>query len=216
MRSEGKEKDRLIQALRAEVKQQQSSRLEIEAALHDGPMQHVIAAHMQLQSMLAVPELTDERLRELEIVDQMLKKAIDQTREIIGAGVGSEVVLDGIDDLEKLCLSLTSDSFAVRLAADDLWKQVPLELQTPVLLLVRESVWNSRKHSGASEVLVALCGESPTVEISIEDDGCGFVVELVDVEKFGLCTMMQRAKNHGINLLIESTPTQGTRIVIKC
>jgi signal transduction histidine kinase len=216
MGNEGKEKDRLIQALRVEVKQQQSSRLEIEAALHDGPMQRVIAAHMQLQSMLAVPELTDERLRELEVIDQMLKEAIDQTRKIIGAGVGSEVVLDGIDDLEKLCLNMTSESFAVRLAADDLWKQIPLELQTPVLLLVRESVWNSKKHSGAAEVFVALGGESPKVEISIEDEGCGFVVELVDVEKLGLCTMMQRAKNHGINLLIESTPTQGTKIVIKC
>lgn len=216
MGSEGNEKDRLIQALRVEVRQQQSSLHDIEAALHDGPMQRVIAAHMQLQSMLAVPELTNERLQELESIDQMLIIAIEQTREIIGGGASAEIVLDGVDDLEKLCLSLTSDSFTVRLLADDLWKKIPLKLQTPVLLLIRESVWNSRKHSGAAEVLVSLYGESPAVEISIEDRGCGFVVELVDVDKFGLCTMMQRAKNHGIDLLIESTPRQGTRIVIKC
>ena len=216
MGSEGNEKDRLIQALRVEVRQQQSSLHDIEAALHDGPMQRVIAAHMQLQSMLAVPELTNERLQELESIDQMLTTAIEQTREIIGGGASAEIVLDGVDDLEKLCLSLTSDSFTVRLLADDLWKKMPLKLQTTVLLLIRESVWNSRKHSGAAEVLVSLYGESPAVEISIEDRGCGFVVELVDVDKFGLCTMMQRAKNHGIDLLIESTPRQGTRIVIKC
>jgi signal transduction histidine kinase len=216
MGSEGNEKDRLIQALRVEVRQQQSSLHDIEAALHDGPMQRVIAAHMQLQSMLAVPELTNERLQELESIDQMLTTAIEQTREIIGGEASAEIVLDGVDDLEKLCLSLTSDSFTVRLLADDLWKKMPLKLQTPVLLLIRESVWNSRKHSGAAEVLVSLYGESPAVEISIEDRGCGFVVELVDVDKFGLCTMMQRAKNHGIDLLIESTPRQGTRIVIKC
>jgi len=216
MGSEGNEKDRLIQALRVEVRQHQSSLHDIEAALHDGPMQRVIAAHMQLQSMLAVPELTNERLQELESIDQMLTTAIEQTREIIGGGASAEIVLDGVDDLEKLCLSLTSDSFTVRLLADDLWKKIPLKLQTPVLLLIRESVWNSRKHSGAAEVLVSFYGESPAVEISIEDRGCGFVVELVDVDKFGLCTMMQRAKNHGIDLLIESTPRQGTRIVIKC
>lgn len=216
MGSEGNEKDRLIQALRVEVRQHQSSLHDIEAALHDGPMQRVIAAHMQLQSMLAVPELTNERLQELESIDQMLTTAIEQTREIIGGGASAEIVLDGVDDLEKLCLSLTSDSFTVRLLADDLWKKMPLKLQTPVLLLIRESVWNSRKHSGAAEVLVSFYGESPAVEISIEDRGCGFVVELVDVDKFGLCTMMQRAKNHGIDLLIESTPRQGTRIVIKC
>ena len=216
MGSEAKDKDRLIQALRVEIKQQQSSLLELEASLHDGPMQRVIAAHMQLQSMLAVPELTDERLQELETIDQMLKKAIDQTREIIGGGAVAEVALDGIDDLEKLCLSLTSGSFAVRLEADDLWKRISLEWQTPVLLLIRESVWNSSKHSGASEVLVALCSQSRGVEISIEDRGCGFEVEHVEVDKFGLCTMMQRAKNHGIDLQIDSTPKQGTRIVIKC
>ncbi|HIA63994.1 MAG TPA: hypothetical protein EYN93_14085 [Planctomycetaceae bacterium] len=209
-------KDRLIQALRVEIKQQQSSLLELEASLHDGPMQRVIAAHMQLQSMLAVPELTDERLQELETIDQMLKTAIDQTREIISGGAGAEVTLDGIDDLEKLCLSLTSESFTVRLEADDLWKRVSLEWHTPVLLLIRESVWNSRKHSGAPEVLVALCSQPRGVEISIEDRGCGFEVEHVEVDKFGLCTMMQRAKNHGIDLQIDSTPKQGTRIVIKC
>jgi signal transduction histidine kinase len=216
MGSEGNEKDRLIQALRDEVRQQQSSLHDIEAALHDGPMQRVIAAHMQLQSMLAVPELTNEGMQGLESIDQMLRKAIEQTRAIIHGGTSDEAVLDGIDDLEKLCLNLTSSSFTVRLAAGDLWEQIPLELQSPVLLLIREAVWNSRKHSGAAEVLVGLCGEPPAIEISIEDRGCGFLVDLVDVDKFGLCTMMQRAKNHGIDLLIESTPRQGTRIVIKC
>jgi len=216
MESEGEEKDRLIQALRVEIKQQQTALMDLEASLHDGPMQRVIAAHMQLQSILAVPELTDERLQELETIDQMLKKAIDQTREIIGGGAGAELALDGIDDLEKLCLSLTSESFTVRLEADDLWNRISLECKTPVLLMIRESVWNSKKHSGATEVLVALCSNAGGVEISIEDRGCGFVVEHVDVEKFGLCTMLQRAKNHAIGLQIDSTPKQGTRIVIKC
>lgn len=216
MESEGQEKDRLIQALRVEIKQQQSSLLELEASLHDGPMQRVIAAHLQLQSMLAVPELTDQRTQELETIDQMLKTAINQTREIIGGGVGAEVALGGIDDLEKLCLDLSSETFAVRLAVDGLWERISLELQVPVLLLIRESVWNSRKHSDAAEVLVALCSKAGGVEISIEDRGCGFMVENVEVEKFGLCTMMQRAKNHGIDLQIDSTPKQGTRIVIKC
>ena len=119
MGSEGNDKDRLIQALRVEVRQQQSSLQDIEAALHDGPMQRVIAAHMQLQALLASPELTNERLQDLESIDQMLKKAIEQTREIIGGGSSAEVALDGIDDLEKLCLSLTSDCFTVRLVADD-------------------------------------------------------------------------------------------------
>ena len=216
MGSEGKEKDRLIQALRAEIKRQQSSVLELEASLHDGPMQRVIAAHLQLQSLLADPELTDERLQTLETIDQMLKTAIEQTRKIIGGNAGSEIALDGIDDLEKLCLDLASESFAVRLVADDQWQRISLELQTPVLLLVRESVWNSRKHSGAEEVFVSLCSKSGGVEISIEDSGCGFIVEHVQVDKFGLCTMMQRAKNHGINLQIDSTPKQGTKIVIEC
>jgi signal transduction histidine kinase len=216
MANEGEMKDRLIQALRGEIKRQQSSLMELEASLHDGPMQRVIAAHMQLQSMLADPEPTDQRLQELETIDQMLKTAIHQTREIIGGVVGAEVALGGIDDLEKLCLDLASQTFAVRLSTHDLWERISLELQIPVLLLVRESVWNSRKHSGAEEVLVALCSKPRGVEISIEDSGCGFVVEHVDVEKFGLCTMMQRAKNHGIELQIDSTPKAGTRIVIVC
>lgn len=216
MESDGKEKDRLIQALRVEIHQQQASLRELEASLHDGPMQQVIAAHLQLQSMLTVPELVDERLQKLETIDQLLKKAIDQIRTIIGGGAVADVALDGIDDLEKLCLSLTSDSFEVRLAANDLWVRIPLELQSPVLLLIRESIWNSIKHSHAAEVLVTLSSKSEGVEISIEDWGCGFIVEQVDVEKFGLCTMLQRAKMHGLDLQVNSTPEQGTRIVIKC
>ena len=216
MGNAGEEKDRLIQALRGEVRRQQSSLLELEASLHDGPMQRVIAAHMQLQSLLADPDLTDERLQELETIDQMLKKAIEQTRDIIGGGGGEEIALDGINDLEKLCIDLSSVTFAVRLTTDDEWKRIPLELRTAVLLLVRESVWNAKKHSGAAEVFVALCCKSGGVEISIEDRGCGFIVEHVDVDKIGLCTMIQRAKKHGIDVQIDSTPKEGTRIVIKC
>jgi signal transduction histidine kinase len=216
MASVGEEKDRLIHALQGEVKRQQLFLLELEASLHDGPMQRVIAAHMQLQSMLASPQFTDERLQELETIDQLLKKAIEQTRDIIAGGAGEEIALDGIDDLEKLCLDLSSGTFAVRLRTDDQWRQISLELQTPILLLVKESVWNSRKHSGADEVFVTLRTLSRGVEISIEDRGCGFIVEHVGVDKIGLCTMMQRAKNHVIDLRIESTPKQGTRIVIEC
>jgi signal transduction histidine kinase len=212
----GEDKDRLIQALRDEVQRQQSFLLELEASLHDGPMQRVIAAHMQLQSMLASPQFTDECLQELEPIDQLLKKAIQQTRDIIRGGAGEEIALDGIDDLEKMCLDLSSEAFAVRLRTDDQWRQISLELHSPILLLVKESVWNSRKHSGADEVFVALCSMSRGVEISIEDRGCGFIVEHVGVDKIGLCTMMQRAKNHGIDLRIDSTPKQGTRIVIEC
>ncbi len=216
MTSEAGDKERLIQALRVEIKRQQSSRVELEASLHDGPMQRVIAAHMQLQAIMAEPELKEQRLQELESIDQMLKTAIEQTREIISGVVGPEVAMDGIDDLEKLCLDLASENFSVRLSASDLWQRVSLALQTPVLLLVRESVWNSKKHSGAEEVFVALYSKSRGVEITIEDKGCGFIVEHVDVDKFGLCTMMQRAENNGIDLQIDSTPKLGTRIVIEC
>jgi len=216
MGCEGGDKDRLIQALRVEIKRLQSSLGEIEASLHDGPMQRVIAAHMQLQAMSLDGELTEERLQELEVVDQMLKTAIEQTREIITGGAGEELALGGIDDLEKLCLDLSSEIFDVRLSASDQWDRISHELQVPVLLLVRESVWNAKKHSGADVVFVRLRSQSQRVAVSIEDRGCGFVVEHVDVDKFGLCTMIQRAKNHGIELRIDSTPKLGTRIEIEC
>jgi signal transduction histidine kinase len=216
MGSDGGNKDRLIQALRVEIKRLQTSLVELEASLHDGPMQRVIAAHMQLQAMNSDGELTEQHLQELEVVDQMLITAIEQTRKIITGGGGEEIALEGIGDLEKICLELASESFAVRLSASDHWDRISPELQVPVLLLVREAVWNSKKHSGADAVVVRLHNKAQRVEISIEDRGCGFVVEQVDVDKFGLCTMLQRAKNHGIELRIESTPKLGTRIEIEC
>lgn len=79
--------------------------------------------------------------------------------------------------------------------------------------VVMEALSNSLQHSGASSITVAARHdtESGVVRISIEDDGQGFEVQRVGPGR-GLRTMRSRVQQTGIQVSIESTPGQGTRV----
>jgi signal transduction histidine kinase len=92
------------------------------------------------------------------------------------------------------------------------------ELQ--LLRIVQEALANVRKHAEASCVAVQVTVRPDAVEMVITDNGRGFR----DVEDgrrggpggphFGLTTMRERAESIGGSLHVDSTPGEGTRVVV--
>jgi nitrate/nitrite-specific signal transduction histidine kinase len=48
--------------------------------------------------------------------------------------------------------------------------------------------------------------------LSIQDNGIGFDLEAVNAEKLGLKIMRERAEEIGADLMVESSPNQGTLV----
>ncbi len=93
---------------------------------------------------------------------------------------------------------------------------VPLapDIRHNIFLIVKEALTNALKHSGAHEVRVQAKAVDAALEISVEDDGKGFVpsTKASPDKRNGLINMAQRAESVGGKLDLSSVPGQGTTV----
>jgi two-component system NarL family sensor kinase len=81
--------------------------------------------------------------------------------------------------------------------------------------LTQEALLNARKHARARRVIVSLHQLGHEVELSVQDDGCGFDIARVPIGHYGLLTMRERAEVNGGRLMIHSSPGRGTRVSVR-
>ena len=88
------------------------------------------------------------------------------------------------------------------------------ELETALYRVVQEGLTNIAKHAGATQVTVSVRGHDHVVSLNVEDDGRGFEVSGPALG-LGLVSMRERAELVGGSLRVESTPGQGTTLVVE-
>jgi PAS domain S-box-containing protein len=91
------------------------------------------------------------------------------------------------------------------------------ETETTLYRIVQEALTNVAKHSNARKVDVILERRADHVLLIVEDDGVGFDFDEAGTrgDGFGLLGMQERAALVGANLQIESTPGEGTTILVR-
>ncbi|MGH9197115.1 MAG: sensor histidine kinase, partial [Acidimicrobiia bacterium] len=86
------------------------------------------------------------------------------------------------------------------------------EIKETVYRIAQESLNNIVKHAKARRVDLRLsCGDDE-IGLEVSDDGVGFASEETFPGHLGLRSMRERAMRLGGTLLVESAPSQGTRI----
>ena len=205
--------DRLIAALQQELASLEERISTIEHELHDGPLQRVIAARMQMQALLSNPDLTPELSDQFEELDQSLALAVSQVRSILHSS--QQPSNQDALGLDTLCQELTEPVFRVGLEGPAKISGVSKELWDAVLRVVRELIWNARKHSQADGVTVTSQENERTWGIEVRDQGKGFDPEQIPEDSYGLCTAVERARMMGFDLVIDSVRGEGTRITLR-
>jgi PAS domain S-box-containing protein len=92
------------------------------------------------------------------------------------------------------------------------------DTQMQIFRIVQEALTNARKHSKARRVHVKFESEDGRSFVTIRDDGHGFSLnnlETVYGRHFGLQFMQERAGQLGGTLQIQSTPGNGTEVVLE-
>jgi signal transduction histidine kinase len=99
---------------------------------------------------------------------------------------------------------------------DDLQRDPEAETKTIAYRIVQEALTNTRKHAGATRVVIALETRGVGLFGSVRDDGQGFSPEQLAARKklghLGVVAMRERTEVAGGWLRIESTPDEGTRV----
>ena len=88
--------------------------------------------------------------------------------------------------------------------------------EVQVFYIIQEALTNIRKHSGAHNVRIMLNNEDDLYTVLVEDDGLGMadVAEGISGEHAGLEIMRERTERLPGQIVIESEPGEGTRIVL--
>jgi PAS domain S-box-containing protein len=89
------------------------------------------------------------------------------------------------------------------------------EIESNLLRIGQEAISNALRHSQATRISAKLAFEEQQVQLTVEDNGSGFVPEAKSPgEGFGLFGMQERAKRIGGVLTISSEPGRGTKVAV--
>jgi len=156
------------EVLAAILATQETERKRIAEALHNGLGQLLYATKLSLEGRGGVPESVRDSLR-------LLEEAIKATRTIsfeLTPGILEDFGLRTA--LEELAKRIAPARLPVRLHLSGLEQRLAPPVEIAVYRVVQELLNNVMKHARASEVVVHLVRENHRLEVSVEDDGCGF------------------------------------------
>lgn len=194
----------------------EAERRRIASDLHDGPVQQL--HHLMFQCDRAsddreiIPELRDD----LRMVARELRDICLELRPPMLTAFGLSQAL-------KSLIAEWSNRFpAVAVHADidgDLTDATDEAAQLAVYRTVQESLNNVIKHSQATNVEVRAHRRGTTLEISVRDNGLGFVARmdwsnLEEDGHLGLSLAAQRAQSVGGRLSIRSAVGRGTTVAL--
>ena len=91
---------------------------------------------------------------------------------------------------------------------------VPAEVRHGFFLGCKEVLNNVLKHAKAPEVRIHLTYQNSTLQVSIEDNGCGFDPSVENVAGNGLRNLRKRFQDLGGQFELESRPGRGTRVLL--
>jgi signal transduction histidine kinase len=113
--------------------------------------------------------------------------------------------------LRQLCGIFASNS-VVEVTLDlDEGVKLPPEIQIVFYRIAQEALNNIARHAQCQQVSVTL-SNGGRVEMVITDDGCGFDMNAVPHDHFGLRIMHERADDIGAALIISTMTGSGTTV----
>lgn len=203
---------REAQRLRRETEEriEERERTRLAEAVHDDPLQLVVAALLRLDGLQ--PQLPETLTEPVDHVAGMLEDAVERLRHLIvalsppdlagGLGPALRVLAEGV-------FVGTSTQVELEGPAD-----VPLspDVQALVYRVLREALVNARKHARAGRVVIGLAVHPDEVRVGVRDDGVGGASPVSEPGHLGMSTMLSRAAALGAALTLDSPPGGGTGV----
>ena len=201
-----------------------TERLRLARDLHDGVLQTLTGAALQLQTarrLLAMdPASSEERLSQVQRIiaagQNDLRFFIHQLGPRRAPEVSAAIDLRG--RLNELADRVRRQwGVPVTVATEPETLEIPDLLVTDLFLLIHEALVNSARHAHASAIQLAIYREAHQISIAVADDGHGFpfkgTFSLEDLlqTQTGPRTLRERVSSLGGDMLLE-TSEQGTRL----
>lgn len=202
----------------------EAERERIAADFHDGPLQSFISFQMRLEIIKKLLGRGDsstagEELRELQ---DLCKSQVSELRSFVRS-------MRPTDDGASLPASLSRmvDQFqrdtgiSATFSGGELHDPAETEVSLELIQIVRETLNNIQKHSGATRVALSVGVRDQRIELKAEDNGSGFpfsgafTLDELELLRLGPVSIKRRVRMLGGELQLESRPGQGASMHIR-
>jgi signal transduction histidine kinase len=184
--------------------------------LHDAVSQTLFSAGLTTEILLRNSD--SEAIREdLEELHALTRGAQAEMRTLLLELRPSALAEAGLEDLLVQLVTVFTGRTGVPV---DINIDIPanysyvVDVKIALYRIVQESLNNIVKHAEASKVGIMLRKQRKHEKLSIIDNGRGFDLENYPMDRLGISSLHERAKSIEANLTINSTPGQGTEVIV--
>jgi signal transduction histidine kinase len=204
--------------LRHMLELQDRDRQMVSYEIHDGLVQQLAAAIMQLDTFSRLSGRSDTEVwKTFESGLAMLGESMREARRLIN-GLRSPTlnefgVVAAVEDLIAHDRAQTQPEIDFVHHLDH--ERLAPALENVIFRIVQESLTNACRYSQSKRVLVRLTQRGGYIRIEVQDWGIGFNPRKVGDGHFGLEGIQERARLFGGSATIKSTVGKGTRILVQ-
>ncbi len=201
----------------------EAERERVAADFHDGPLQNFISFQMRLEVIKKL--LTRDVAAASEELSQLQELCRTQVTELRGFVRSMRPVDEGASlgsSLSRMVEQFQRDTgITATFSTGEMHDPSQTEVSLELLQIVRETLNNIHKHSGASRVAVSVGQKGRKLELKAADNGGGFpfsgsfTLEELELMRMGPVSIKRRVRMLGGDLLLESRPGQGASLEIR-
>ena len=198
-----------------------AERTRIAREIHDTLAQDIVGISVQLELVSRLlGSSVDAARTQLDAARGLVKSSLTEARSSIwnlrsAAGAADDLPARMNRTFTQAAAQSTSK---VRFQVRGTYRAAPPAIEDQLLRVSQEAVNNAVHHANASTIDVTLSYDARSVQLSVDDDGAGFLhdeVTFVQGGHFGLKGMQERAAEIGGILRIDTQPAKGTRISLR-
>lgn len=202
--------------LSAQISGQESERYRISRELHDGLGQLLLTMRLKLKKQSENDYDDDVLNKEIE---PLLNETIDEVKRI-SDGLSPVILLElGIEKALSKYAEVMSERSGVKVefVSFGIPELKNMEINTHLFRIAQESLTNALRHGNPGEVNIQLLGsKTDKITLIIQDDGEGFEYnEEFSYSGNGIDNIRDRVSMLSGSFKLESTPGQGTTVIIK-
>ncbi len=177
--------------------------------LHDGIQQRLATLSISLQVCKSKPELISENI---DVLNNIINEVRDVSHNLSPSTLKSMGLSFAIaDEVNRLKKVQKTDYVYYEDVGNRRFDEL---LELNLFRIFQESVTNITKYARADEVMIQLLLADNSLSLIIEDDGVGFDVTKLKNKGIGLSNMKRRIETFNGKINIESSPGQGTTVML--
>lgn len=209
----------MVETVEMMVQAQEAERQRLARQMHDGPAQALSNFILQTEIAMRLFDLDQEKARdELNNLKLSATKTFQKVRDFIFDL--RPMMLDdlGLMPTLKRYIEAYADqpSMDVRLGVTGTERRLEPYQEVMVFRAIQELLNNAIRHSQASQVKVQVDMSDTNVRISVDDNGKGFDVDMLDEKSnLGLKVIRDRVEMLGGFMEVDSVSGQGTRVTFQ-